>query len=169
MAFLGKSRSQRHYASGTSRLQSLSQGVSSSPIEDLDFIVISLRKAVELNPGFVEAHHNLGNAFLLGAEYNEAASALSTQDGKPGELDSLNDHAYGEALIAFDKAISLRQHFPEAHNNRGRALIKLWRFQDALEAFDMAIEQSPGYATAIENRELLLKLQRKVQEEKDVN
>ena len=83
MAFLGKLRSQRHYAAGTLRLQCLGQGASSSPAEDLDFAVKHLRKAVKLNPGFVDAHHNLGNALIMGTEYNLATSPTPSAADTP--------------------------------------------------------------------------------------
>ena len=159
MAFLGKLRSQSHYAAGTLRLQWLDQGASSSPAKDLEFAVNHLRKAVKLNPGFADAHHNLGNALIMGTEYNLTMFGMFPRGRNPREhVESINEDAYSEALNALDRVVSLRHHFPEAHNNRARALIKLGRAEDAFRAFDIAIEQAPGYTKAIENRETLRKL-----------
>ncbi|PKB73157.1 MAG: hypothetical protein BZY75_03355 [SAR202 cluster bacterium Io17-Chloro-G7] len=158
MAFLGKLRSQRHYAAGTLHLMSLERGPTSSAIKELESAIKRLRRAVELNPEFAEAHHNLGNAFIMGAEYNLAVYSLSPHGRDPGDLESFNEEAYIDALNALDKAVSLRLHFPEAHNNRGKALIGLGRYEDALRAFDIAIEQLPSYTKAIENRGTLLRL-----------
>ena len=168
MAFLGKLRSHRHYAAGTLRLQCLDQGASSSPAEDLNFAVKHLRKAVKLNPGFADAHHNLGNALIMGSEYNLAMfgmfpRGLNSREGRPqsesfAHVEATNEDAYSEALTALEIAVSLRHEFPVADNNLARALIKLGRVEDALRAFDIAIEQSPSYTKAIENRESLLKL-----------
>ena len=121
---------------------------------DLDSAVKHLKRAVELYPSFVEAHHNLGNAFIMGAEYNQTAYDLLP---RARDLDALRyiEEAYSDALDALEKAVSLKHQFPEAHNNRGKALIGLERYEEALQAFDIAIEQSPGYTKAIENREIL--------------
>ena len=121
---------------------------------DLDSAVKHLKRAVELYPSFVEAHHNLGNAFIMGAEYNQVVYDMLH---KARDLDALRyiEEAYSDALDALEKAVSLKHQFPEAHNNRGKALIGLERYEEALQAFDIAIEQSPGYTKAIENREIL--------------
>ena len=144
MAFLGKLRSQGHYGAGTRILQLLSQGASSSATKDLDSAVKHLQRAVELNPGFAEAHHNLGNVLIMGAEYNSTVYGMFPRGRDPGDLQSYNEDAYSDALNALEKAVSLRHNFTEAHNNRGRALIGLRRYEDALRAFDIAIEQSPS-------------------------
>ena len=94
----------------------------------------------------------------MGAEYNLAVYSLSPRGRDPGELESFNEDAYSDALDALDKAVSLRHQFPEAHNNRGKALIGQGRYEDTLRAFDIGIEQSPNYIKAIENREALRKL-----------
>ena len=159
MAFLGKLRSQRHYNLATSRFQSLSRGKSSSPTEDLDFCVINFRKAIELNDGFAEAHHNLGHVFILGAEYNEALSGIrDISPEQTQQINSFNQDAYSDAVEAVEKAIRLRYQFPEAHNTLGKALIRLGRYDEALHEFEISLEQSPNYTTAIENQEKLRRL-----------
>lgn len=75
------------------------------------------------------------------------------------------------ALTAFDEAIRLQQIFPEAHNNRGRALVKLQRLSEADAAFTMAVDQRPDYENALQNREglrsLVSELQTSLESETD--
>src|SRR5690606_11470679 len=52
------------------------------------------------------------------------------------------------ALAEFDKAIELFRVFPDAHHNRGAALIKLGRRHEALVALQAALDQKPTLLAA---------------------
>src|SRR5262245_39778693 len=58
----------------------------------------------------------------------------------------------GEALSAFDRAITLRPDYPEALNNRGIVRHRLGDAAAALEDFDRALTLRPRYAEALNNR-----------------
>ena len=96
MAFLGKLRSQRHYAAGTLHLQSLDQGATSSAIKELDS-----------ECGRIQAPNEGGGIFLVGTIFiNQITSARNTMisgdrflttipDGK-GQYRSLNHRSESE-------------------------------------------------------------------------
>ena len=85
--------------------------------------VAVLDKAIELVPGFAEAHDNRGIALKVA-----------------GDLDG--------AIESFDKAISARPKFTEAYFNRGNALKDHGRFDAARESYGEAIRLKPGFAEA---------------------
>lgn len=63
-----------------------------------------------------------------------------------------------ESLRHFDQAIAYKPGFPEAHCNRGVALLQLNRLDEALESLDRAIQLDPKLAGAHWNKSLLLLL-----------
>src|SRR5262249_30257536 len=52
----------------------------------------------------------------------------------------------------YDKAIALKPGFAEAHNNRGNALMKLNRHEEAIGSYDKAIALNPDFAEAYNDR-----------------
>ncbi|MGC1248328.1 MAG: tetratricopeptide repeat protein, partial [Spirulinaceae cyanobacterium] len=57
---------------------------------------------------------------------------------------------------SFDKAIEIKPDLYQAWNNRGAALEKLGKYQEAIFSYDKALEIQPDDQIAIENRRLLL-------------
>ena len=56
------------------------------------------------------------------------------------------------AVELFAKAIALKPDFAEAHSDRGMALRKLRRFEEAVASYDEAIALKPDFAMAYNNR-----------------
>ncbi len=72
-----------------------------------------------------------------------------------------NSHRYGEAIAAYDKALSINPDIADAWINRGNALTALQFYQEALVSFDKAIMIEPKKQEAWFNRgNALTKLQR---------
>jgi tetratricopeptide (TPR) repeat protein len=61
------------------------------------------------------------------------------------------DDALAAALAAFDEALARDPSYPEAHNNRGNALQRLGRHDEAIAAYRQALALRPGYAEALCN------------------
>jgi tetratricopeptide (TPR) repeat protein len=88
----------------------------------------------------------------------------ATPASQPDDAEGCYRHAnalreqrrFGEALVAFDRAIALQPRHAEAHNGRGIALASLQRFDEAITAFDTAVTLKPDYAEACNNRGLVL-------------
>jgi tetratricopeptide (TPR) repeat protein/2-polyprenyl-3-methyl-5-hydroxy-6-metoxy-1,4-benzoquinol methylase len=91
-----------------------------------------ITKAIALQPGYAEAHCNLGNTI-----------------GDLGRLD--------EAVACYRKAIAIQPDFAEAHGNLGNTLRMLGRCEEALTHCDTAIGLNPGLANAHSNRGNALK------------
>ena len=62
------------------------------------------------------------------------------------------------ALQAVDRALEIQYEFPQAHNTRGMVLAKMSRLDEALEATEVALSQSPDYDKASENRDRIKEL-----------
>ena len=61
-----------------------------------------------------------------------------------------------EALASYDRALSLKPQYAEAHGNRGNALKELGRLDEALASYDAALGLKPDYAEAHFNLAALL-------------
>ena len=81
------------------------------------------RQALQVAPGYVPAHHNLG-ALLSQLERSE------------------------EALVSLERARTLGLNAPQLHINRGRTLAQLYRLEDAERAYAQAVALEPGNATS---------------------
>lgn len=55
---------------------------------------------------------------------------------------------FDEALAHYDRALSLRDGYAEAFNNRGNTLARLQRYEDAAQSYRRALDAMPGYADA---------------------
>jgi len=68
---------------------------------------------------------------------------LGTAAAQTGKLE--------KAINSFEKAISLKPNYAEAHNNFGNALKEQGRLEEAIEAFHKALSLKPGFAEAYRN------------------
>ena len=92
----------------------------------------SCRVALEINPGFFDAHNNKGEA-LMGLNLME------------------------EATGSFREAIRLNPDFVHPHNNLGNALKAMGRLQEAVESLRQGIRLNPEIAEIHHNLGLSLK------------
>ena len=94
---------------------------------ELNVAVDLLRRATTANPQSVVARSNLGNAYYLLGNFEQA-------------------------IANYDVAIALKPDFADAHYNRGTALRGLRQNEAAIESFDCAIALNPDYVQAYNNR-----------------
>ncbi len=85
---------------------------------------LSLRKAIEINPYYADAHYNLGVTLKI--------------------LQRLN-----EAELSFRKAIEINPYYADAHSNLGSILIDFGKLKEAELSLRKAIEINPYYADAV--------------------
>jgi superkiller protein 3 len=108
-------------------------------VKELKEVIAAYRKAIQLNPNYVEAYNGLGNALY---------------DKK--ELD--------EAIAAYRKAIELNPKYADAYNGLGNALKDQKELDKAIAAYRKAIQLNPNYAAAYNNLGNALKVQKKLDE-----
>lgn len=118
-------------------------------------------RAIFLNPDYVEAYNNRGNAKVEQERYEEAiadfdeairlnpdlAEAYNNRGNAKVELDRHN-----EAITDYDKAIQLKQNLAEAYDGRGVAKAKLKQYEEAIADYDEAIRLKQDYADAYNSR-----------------
>ncbi len=118
---------------------------------------IATRKALKLNPVFIEAYLNLGNILKDNGQLKEAEIATR----KTIELDPNNATAYynlgnilsdlgklKDAEIATRKAIMLNPDYSMAHYNLGGILIAFDKLKEAEIATQKAIKLNPKFSQA---------------------
>lgn len=102
----------------------------------LDEAIAAFRKAIQIDPNYLNAHLNLG-------------VTLYTQ----GKLD--------EAIAAYRKAIQIDPNFVDAHFNLGFTLYVQGKLDEAIAAYRKVIQIDPNYVNAHNNLEVALKAQGK--------
>ena len=122
-----------------------------SALERGDFraAIHALTDAVHLKPNWHEAQYQYGSVLLASADANVAR-------GHSADVRATQSYELAtEALKALNRALRDGPNPPEAHNDRGRALVKLDRLTEADEAFGDALDQRPDFEAASFNRRWL--------------
>jgi serine/threonine-protein kinase len=129
--------------------------------KDYDGAIASFQKALELDPKYAMAHHNLGTALRNKGQLDEAIAYYQ----KAIALDPKLTLAHGslgialrskgqvdEAIACYQKALALDPKYALAHNNLGTILCDVKRDYDgAIACFRKALELDPRYAYAHSN------------------
>ncbi|PKU26002.1 tetratricopeptide repeat protein [Telmatospirillum siberiense] len=122
--------------------------------------VTAHRRALDLNPDFVEACYNLGNAYRsLGDAGRAAACFLRTLVLRPdlpapyNNLGNLlaSEKNFDAATVAFHRAVLLQPADAAAHNNLGNVLKEHYQYDAAIACFKQALHLNPDYAEALYN------------------
>ncbi len=118
------------------------------------------RSALELNPGYAEAHNNLGAALQRQGKLDEAiATYRHALDLKPDYPAVHNDIGnvlrelgqLDEAIASYRQALTIKPDFAEAHINLGNALQQLGQLDEAVASYRQALSVEPDFAEAHSN------------------
>ncbi len=126
-----------------------------------------LERAARLSPNDASIQYNLAKVLMDSGFDKESiphhkkavALAPDNPDGwlNYGKTLSSALRSYDEALIAFDKVISLEPNYAEAYLNKGATLKELKRYDEALTLSEKALSINPNLAEAWVNRGIALK------------
>ncbi|MGE5468979.1 MAG: tetratricopeptide repeat protein [Ignavibacteria bacterium] len=135
---------------------------------ELDAATACYREALGLDPGYAEAHNNLGSVLLLQRRFEEAEACLTTATTlKPSlaqphvNLGNLR-RATGriqEAEASFRHVLALEPGSPEGCSNLGLLLQEQGRLDEARTCFEQAIASKPDFVEAHNNLGALLREQ----------
>ncbi len=101
-------------------------GNSYNAIGDTNQAMLSLERAVEINPTLAESRMNLGNIYL--------------------DKDRIND-----AIEEYNAALEIDPDNAKMHNNLGNAYTKRGRLNEAISQFTLSIELDPDFTEAYKN------------------
>jgi tetratricopeptide (TPR) repeat protein len=124
----------------------------------------AFEKAVEMQPGFFEALHDLGSLRLdLGAREPALDALDRAAAARPASFEVFHNrgrtlqalHRHEDAVADYDRALALQPDQPATWVARGEALCDLKRYDEALAAFTAALKRDPDNADALWNESLL--------------
>ena len=136
-------------------------GLSHQFRRDDDLAIAGFDRAIELNPGFVDAYNNRGVAYQSQGDLDRAITNLDKAiDLNPNYATAYNNrgsayHNQGDlnrAIADYTKAIDLKVDYFTAYNNRGAVYHNQGDLNRAITDFDKAIDLNPNYAEAYLNR-----------------
>ena len=140
---------------------------------NIEEMIVFLRKALEVKPNYPEALNNLGTAVKEQGKLQEAIDcyrkALAIQ---PRYLEALNNLGttlkeqgeFQEAIDCHRKALAIQPHYPEALNNLGTALKEEGELEEAIDCYRKALAIEPNRPEALNNLGVALSEQGKLQE-----
>ena len=138
-----------------SRLEHFQAGKLFSRLGDRPRAVVEYRKAIDLDPRFIEARHRLGVELYLAGNAQEAlkelrrASLVSAEYRKAHEIRYAEGMALlrldrtGEAMERFEQTVRARPAFAPAHNEMGKILLEREKYDAAIDHFVKAIGSDP--------------------------
>ena len=123
-------------------------------MNNLDGALLEYKKAVELAPDRHGTHYHLGNAYWLLLMWEPAKKEFLAElrndpqncqaQWKLGDILLEQQAAPQSALEQLDKALAICPESAEAHEDRGRALLKLERYEEAAKDLQKAAAADPA-------------------------
>jgi tetratricopeptide (TPR) repeat protein len=139
----------------------------------LDEAIAQYRMALEFDPRYALAHHNLGVALYQSGNIDEA----QTHYQKALEIDPKYPDAYNsygfllenqgntqQAFAYYRKALELNPYFKEAYTNLGNVLNRQGKCEEAIASYQHALEIDPHCAEAHYDLGIVLNGQGKIAE-----
>jgi tetratricopeptide (TPR) repeat protein len=126
-------------------------------MKNYDGALVEYKKAVEMAPQQPGTHLHLGNAYFALAMWDPAGEQFNAElQNDPQNCEALwklgniqlEQHSASEESLTYtDKAIALCPNLREAHVDRGRALLKLGRAEEASKDLKVAVEADPSVSS----------------------
>ena len=132
-------------------------GLAKANLENWEPAEIAFRKSLEIMPERESTISNLLAALIVQEKFQEAweLSRVAISLGQNNPVTNVNvgilhhkARDLEQALLFFDKAISLDPHNAEAHLNRGKVFLDLNKVSLAKGAFDKALQSKPDFKEA---------------------
>jgi tetratricopeptide (TPR) repeat protein len=125
-------------------------------MKNYDGAVVEYKKAVGMSPQQPGTHYKLGNAYWLLGEWDAAIKEFEAElvndpsnceaEGQMGNILIEQRTSFEEGLAAVDKALAICPNQTQARVDRGRALLKLNRNEEAVKDLQAAEQSTPDDA-----------------------
>ena len=126
-------------------------------MKNYDGAVVEYKKAVELAPQQAGTHYKLGNVYWYLGEWDSAIKEFQAElvndprnceaQGQIGNILIAQRMSFEEGLAEVDRALAVCPNQIQAHVDRGRALVKLNRSEEALKDLQFAEQATPDDPT----------------------
>lgn len=138
-----------------SRLEHFQAGKLFSRLGDRRRAVAEYRKAIDLDPRFIEARHRLGVELYLAGNAREALKELRRASLVTADYRKAYEIRYAEGLALlrldrtdeamgrFEQTVQARPAFAPAHNEMGKILLERKEYDTAIDHFVRAIGSDP--------------------------
>ncbi len=139
----------------------------------LDETIARYRRALELQPDYVEALCSLGNALEEQGDRDEAEACYRRAlDREPNHTPSLNNLGItlkrqgklDEAVVCYRLVVQLKPDFTAAHNNLGNVLKEQGQIDEAVACYQRALQVQPDSVDAYNGLAVILLMQGKLDE-----
>ena len=131
------------------------------------------RQWIEINPGSVNAHFNMGWALVRRRQFDEGirhyTEALRIRPDYASAHNNLGDALLksgrvDESLPHFSKALEINPDYAQAHYNMATGLAQLNQLENALRHYSEVLRLQPGFAEAHNNLGNILARQKRLDE-----
>ena len=122
-------------------------------MNNMDGALLEYKRAVEVAPGRHGTHYHLGNAYWKLLMWDPARKEFLAElandpqncqaQWKLGDILLEQQAEPQSALAELDKALALCPNLPEAHEDRGRVLLKLERYEEAAKDLQIPATADP--------------------------
>lgn len=96
---------------------------------------------------YTQAYHNAVELMPTGKSFRVAPSHINVYYNL-ANLVKMDPSRLDEAYSLYQKALSMKPDFVEAHMNKGDVLLKMNRTREAKQSFEKALEHNPEYSDA---------------------
>jgi tetratricopeptide (TPR) repeat protein len=124
---------------------------------NLDVAVSHYRRAIELDPNYVQAYNNLGVALARQGKLDEAVLQYSrATELKPDHFEAFNNWGvalsragrFDDAATRFERALAIRSDYADAQVNWGNALVRQGKPREAMAHYAAALRIDAGLVEA---------------------
>ena len=148
-------------------------GICNATLNQLDIAILAYKNALSIQPGFIDAHYNLGVASKANQDFKQAEmSYMKVLKLAPNHVEALNNlggiyldqQNFEKALNYFNQAIANNSKHLEANFNRANALRDSGQLKIAITAYEKVLELNADFPLALTSLGEIFKRQGKLKE-----
>lgn len=123
-------------------------------MDEYESAVKDFSAAMESGKQLFRAYFNRGNCYRKLGRIGEWGAACETRRHSTDQLPPLPFSFSDDAVKDLQEAVNVDSRPATGHNNLGLALCEAGSYEEALKAFDMAVDRQPENPTFLNNRAL---------------